>query len=482
MKNPRKTILVIDDEKEFFNEFKEYISFADVEYAADLREAGSRLGRKGIDLVMVDLKLDKRQKKEKNNSIIEEDTGYKGLGYIKDLKLKHPNVPVIVISKYRDYDRVLLAGRYGADAYKWKAQIDYTDKDFRDEMIRLINEKRKRVKLDSAYKKEFWGESKAIIEIKSQIKSIADSQKAFVIVGETGLKHEALGRSIHRIGSRKSRDFVLLDLGQYSDGEILEVLKGKVPESHDANFLKPARKSMLFCPNVDRLSMNVQAAFVKLVKKGNYLDDNTSEKLDIQFGFSVSKSLDEILEKKSIEEGFLDFGTFSIVEIPPLRERKNDIKKITELYFEANGYDMRQLSRDQLKALMAYQYPYNTRELIHVLDTILENHFQKFGEERNEEGLLYLQESIGWDSFPVKVAKPGNTADSIDFDKEVAQKELEIIEKAFELNPGNKKEAAAMLNGRTPDHIRHIINKYKERFPLLIKQFPAISKAYKLDK
>ncbi|MEO0898629.1 MAG: response regulator [Bacteroidota bacterium] len=477
-------ILIIDDEVEFFELFERFVDFAEVEHASSPKKAAALLTKNAYELIIVDLKLDERKE---DNSIRNEDETYKGLEYIKELKKRYPHTPVMVISKYEDFTRVLEAGKNGADVYRWKEALDLTEPEFRSEIKNLIKQKRKKDERRDACSNKIWGISPSIKGILVLLQDLATQDKNLVILGNPGFAPTRFAKEWHIKSMNhlnKDRSFIMEELHNMDEEDIFEVLLGLANLFKSNHFIKRAKKGTLYIPNLELLSRKLQSLLISFIKEGNYLDIRDSELLSIRFAFSSTHDLSFLKENGLIDPEFLNNDLFAFVKVPPLKERREDIRYIIKNWMALNEMKITQFNPQQLLQLAHYHYPYNEKELFGFLELIKKNHIEN-SEKLGTKGQLIQKydpyiESIAWDSIPVDISKPEEKASKIDFNREVAIVELTMIDKALDIHEGNKGAAAAMLNGRTPDHIRHMINKHKKSFPGLIKQFLAIAKSYKL--
>jgi len=295
-----------------------------------------------------------------------------------------PSLPeVIIMTGYGDPDGAELAIRHGA----W----DYVQKPFTLEgmtlsLVRALQyrEEKKARKTSVTLKREgIIGNSskmKACLELLSQV---ANSDANVFITGETGTGKELFAVAIHKNSPRAHKNFVVVDCAALPNNLVESILFGHekgaytgADKARDGLILQ-ADGGTLFLDEVGELPLSVQKSFLRVLQERIFrpVGGKQEIKSDFRLIAASNRNLGEMVRQKQFREDLLfRLRSFSI-ELPPLRERKEDIKDLVTHYMaelgERYGIEPKEFSPEFLDLLASYPWPGNVRELINALEKTL---------------------------------------------------------------------------------------------------------------
>ncbi len=447
-------ILIVDDDRSL-REFLE-IFFAKEGFrvftAGDGEEALKLLEKTSVDLVLADIRMPKVD----------------GLKFLKLLRRKGLKLPIIMITAYASLDSAVEAKKEGA--------FDYVSKPFKlDELRALVNKalrKKEKISLPDNY--EFMGligRSPAMQRIFEMLPRVAAVPSNVLITGESGTGKELVARAIHQLSARKDKPFVVVNCGGIPPNLLESELFGyKTGAFTGATKEKPglfalAHRGTIFLDEVGELPPELQVKLLRVVQEKSFLPlGATSEvKTDVRIISATNRDLEkEVLEGRFREDLFYRLNVISI-NLPPLRERKEDIPLLVEhflrKYAQKLGKNIEGISDFALKALMEYDFPGNVRELENIIERSV----------ALETGPLILPESLTLSHFKSRQSKASKGGplpeislpeEGIDLEALLNEIEVSLLKQALERTNGNKTEAARLL-GLNFRSFRYRLAKYR---------------------
>ena len=366
-------ILVVDDDEELVATLKELLSREEYEvipaYSGD--EALNKF-RHNQDILaaLVDLVMPVMD----------------GLTLTENLKEINPNLDVIIISAYGDVPRVVEAIQRGAK--------DYITKPFDKEILlnKLGNIKKTHVlqsKVDELQKmvsEKFGFEN--IVSRSPLMKSVFEranaaalSDATVLIVGETGTGKDLISKAIHLKSDRKNYPYLPINCGsippELLESELFGHKKGAFTgaiRDHEGVF-SAARNGTVFLDEIGEMQKDLQVRILRVLEEGKIRPVGETREIPVNCRIitATNRSIDELKNKYLREDLFFRLAVI-IIEIPPLRKRKEDIPVLVE-YFLKNfnkKYDrnIESLSKKALEELLNYSFPGNVRELENVIEGI----------------------------------------------------------------------------------------------------------------
>lgn len=377
----------------------------------------------------------------------------RGMDEIPAFKHLDENVQVIMMTAYGSVDQAVEAIKRGA--------YDYVLKPFDIDEIELILRRsmesvRSRESLEflRGQADKFLGSSEAAKRIRSDIQLLAENSGVSVMIhGETGTGKEVVARLIHESSSRRDNLMVRINCGAIPENllesELFGYEKGAFTGAVKAKkgLLELAEGGTAFLDEIGELPLAMQSKLL------TFLDDRKFKRVgglrdisvDVRIIAATNRNLEqEVAEGRFREDLFYRLNVIQI-EIPPLRQRRQDIKDMAEYYLDYYNKkfsrSIRSVEPAFMAELMAYDWKGNVRELKNIFERcflfsrgdVLEKHVELSG--RPEAG------SFGGQGFPLKDLEQG----PIDLEAESAALENYYMEESMRICKGNMSKASALL-------------------------------------
>ncbi len=357
-------ILVVDDEPDMVSTLNDLLTGegnkVDVAYSSN--EALASLEEKDFDLILTDLSM----------------AGMNGVDLLKEVKTGHPDTEIMIITGYGTINSAVEAMRHGA--------LNYLIKPVEPQEILLnVDRVKRRLSMRGADHKEhrfhnLIGKSPGMRKIFALIPKVARMYGSVLIQGESGVGKELIAQAIHSSSSRKSKRFVPIDCGALSDTLLESELFGHKHGSFTGStsdrigMIETAHGGTLLLDEVGNASSYLQSRLLRVIeeKKVRRLGENTMIPVDVRILAASNVPLHEqVTEGRFREDLYYRLSGF-IIDIPPLRERKEDIPLLAQHFLEQNAqyYDRipSSFSPEAMEVLMQYFWPGNVRELRTVVD------------------------------------------------------------------------------------------------------------------
>jgi len=465
-------LLIIDDDVEYIKALsRSLIDSYDILHATSREMAIERIEEKLPDIVLLDLRLR------------EDDLEYRdAISLLKEIKDNYPNLPVIIITAYGDIQSAVTCMKLGATDFIQK-QSGISEIKFR--LSKELNQsqiKRKAEQLEEEIQNiepyEIIGESPKILEIKKQIEIVsADGYITVLITGETGTGKELVARSIHRKGWRSKGPFIPVDLTATAlvESDLFGHEKGAFTDAkrRHMGFIERAHTGVLFLDEIGNLPVEIQLKLLRFLESREFyrVGGEKPVEVDVQVVTATNQDLKKLVEENKFREDLYYRIKVFEIHLPPLRERKEDIKLlvshfINTLRISRRVKKVRGVSAEVMEILERYHWPGNIRELKNVIESAC-----IWAELREHE-------IIEPEDIPQNIIdySPDGGRDSLKIDEILARTELLHIEKALTQSAGNKKLAAKLLGYRNRITLYRRIERILKRYPHLLREFPDIKK------
>ena len=371
------TILVVDDNKGILTAVQMLLGtcFEKVITISTPNKIKVTLHDENIDVVLLDM-----------NFSAGINTGNEGLFWLSEIKKEDASIQVVLFTAYADIDLAVRGIKEGAADFVVKpwdnAKLLETLKTAYN--IRTANHKGFSIVTDKlVVSKEsgmFWGESNAMQQLRSLIEKVARTDANILVTGENGTGKEMLAREIHILSNRKKETLVPVDMGAITETLFESELFGHVKGAFtDARADRPgkfevANKGTLFLDEIGNLSYHLQAKLLTALQRRSIVrvGSNTPIPVNIRLICATNRDLQEMVQKGDFREDLLYRINTIHVEIPPLRERPEDIVPLTEIflskYTKIYGKTAMCLSLDAKEKLKAQPWFGNIRELEHTIE------------------------------------------------------------------------------------------------------------------
>ncbi len=368
-----KSVLVVDDEvgtRESLRMIlkKDYELFL----AKDAEEAFHQIKERSPDVVLLDIIL----------------PDLDGLKVLEKIKQKEPDSIVIMITATRTVKTAVEAMKLGA--------YDYVTKPFdADELSLIIS----RALSNQALQKEvkylreeidrnsgfgnIIGKSKAMGDIFSVVRQIADSKSTILILGESGTGKELISRAIHYNSNRRDYPFVTINCAAIPEtlieSELFGYERGAFTNAIERKLgrFELAHQGTLFLDEIGELSLATQAKILRFLEEKEFTRVGGSKtiKVDVRLITATNKDLPQLLKKGGFREDLYYRINVVPIMIPPLRERKEDIPLLLDYFIgkfnKENGKDVKGVGKEASELIMNYEWPGNVRELENLTERLI---------------------------------------------------------------------------------------------------------------
>jgi two-component system response regulator PilR (NtrC family) len=453
------TLLVVDDE-EIMREILETLLTRE---GYDVRLASS--GAEGLELArafpfdaaIVDIMM----------------PGIDGIATLDELKRIDEDIAVLIITAYASVGSAISAMKAGA--------FDYITKPFKNDEVlvvvrnamerrRLVHENRNlRQSIQERYHNfsNITGKSPRMRQVFDLIIQAAPSRSTILIQGERGTGKELVARAIHANSSRSERPFVVVNSGTLQPDLLESALFGHAKDAFPGaatakkGLLELADRGTIFFDEIANVSLDTQAKLLRLIEERNFtrLGGLETLKVDVRIVAATDADLRHMADEGRFREDLLYRLNVIAIELPPLRERVDDIpllaRHFLQKYGAENGKTDLELTPSALEALTAYDWPGNVREL----ENVLERAVVLTSGPRIEVDLIpeHVRKRSPFDA-PAFVVPP----EGISFKDVTMDFEKHIIESTLEAAGGIQKRAAELLHIR-PTTLNEMIKRYDIR-------------------
>ena len=365
------SVLIVEDHdrlREQLGHFYEQEGFK-VTMAACGEEALDKLAKQKFAIVVSDVKM----------------PGMDGFQLARHVRERYPDTDVILITAFGNIKQAVEAMKLGAS--------DYITKPFQPEAIRLVSEKliekrrlleevrelRQRVQ-EEHYLENILSKSPKMLKVFDLIRSLAETDSGVMITGETGTGKELVARAIHNLSRRKARQFVAINCGAFPDtlleSELFGYEKGAFTGAvHSrAGKIELADAGTLFLDEIETMASPMQVKLLRVLQEREVerLGGNRRLKVDMRVIAATNVDLSLCLARGTLREDFYYRINVIPVQLPPLRERLEDlpllINHILSRHPVAQEKRIRGVTSKALDQMLAYHWPGNIRELENILE------------------------------------------------------------------------------------------------------------------
>ena len=312
------------------------------------------------------------------------NNGNEGLFWLSEIKKEYPATQVVLFTAYADIDLAVRGIKEGATDFVVKPW-DNTRliETLRAAcQIRLANQKHDDTSLQplSAESGMYWGNSNSMRHLRTLVEKVARTDANLLITGENGTGKEMLAREIHMLSARKNEAMVAVDMGAITEtlfeSELFGHVKGAFTDAHAdrPGKFEAANNGTLFLDEIGNLSYHLQAKLLTVLqwRSVTRVGSNTPIPVNIRLICATNRDLQAMVRKEQFREDLLYRINTIHVEIPPLRERPEDIVPLAEIFIAkyANLYNKQapRLSDKAGEKLREQSWLGNIRELEHTIE------------------------------------------------------------------------------------------------------------------
>ena len=366
----QKTIIIVDDNKGVLSALKLLLKnhFENIIALPSPVTLLSAIRQENPDVVLLDM-----------NFTDALNSGNEGLYWLHEIKKIHPSLPVVLFTAYADIDLAVRGIKEGATDFVVKP---WDNAKLTETLLNACNrsDKGRKKKEERPSSTMYWGTSKAMLELRSIVEKVAETDANVLITGENGTGKEMLAREIHALSNRYRKDMVTVDMGAVTEtlfeSELFGHKKGAFTDAHAdrPGKFEVAEGGTLFLDEIGNLPYRLQSKLLTVLQSRTVVRVGSNEPISVNIRLicATNGNLDEMVAQGKFREDLLYRINTIHVEIPPLRERKEDIIPLAELFVQrfAKQYDKGQmiLSDTARRKLQMHPWYGNIRELEHAIE------------------------------------------------------------------------------------------------------------------
>ncbi|MEK6283969.1 MAG: sigma-54 dependent transcriptional regulator [Acidobacteriota bacterium] len=451
MKQEKLRLLIVDDEEASrYGMRRALTTFGYSVTEADSAEAARiLLKQQQPDLMLLDVNL----------------PGMSGLDFLRELQSPNGGGPLVIIITAHGSERMAVeAVRSGA--------YDYLSKPFELDDLRLVIKNaaetvelrrenlslRRRIEVERSQRGALIGNSEGMQRVRAMIEKVAETDATVLVRGESGTGKELVAREVHERNSERSKGpFVAVNCAalpsELIESELFGHEKGAFTgaAARRQGKFEQANGGTLFLDEIGDMSSNVQAKLLRALEERRIerLGGNESIPVDVRIVSATHRPLEQEIAAGNFRADLFYRLRVVTIDIPPLRERREDIPILAETFTrtaaERYGLPLRQVAASALRKLVDYEWPGNVRELKNTIEraVIMAEGEELRSEDLPDEIIPGPQQSLASDSDSVEggLAVPFTA----DFREDRREFERRYISRCLEHTQGNVTKAAEIL-------------------------------------
>jgi DNA-binding NtrC family response regulator len=365
------TVLIVDDEsaiRESLQTLLELEGYA-VETACDGEEGLAKLAEHPYDLVLLDFAMPERN----------------GIEVLREIRERDVDLAVIMITAYGTVENAVNAMQAGATNF---IQKPWDNEKLLADVRTAVGQRRAEqevIQLKRALKQRYnfehiVGKSEPMLRIFDLVAQVAPSRSTVLLQGESGTGKELIAKAIHMNSPRKDGPFVPVNTGSMPTDLLESTLFGHVKGAFTSaiaskkGLFEMADRGTLFLDEIGTMGLETQAKILRVLQDRKFMHLGGVNEIQVDVRIIAATNVDlrqQVKEGKFREDLFYRLNVI-IIDLPPLRQRKNDIPLLAlhfaQKFAEENGKPPLYLSTDALRPLMDYDWPGNVRELENVIE------------------------------------------------------------------------------------------------------------------
>lgn len=471
----KEKIHIIDDEPVIQDVLKRLLTSEgfEVEISSKEDEALAKYNENNFILTLLDLMI----------------PGSDGVKILKEILKRDPNQIVIIMTAYASVESAIATLKLGV--------YDYIQKPFKnEELLHVIREglekrrlREENIRLKEALHRKYHfqniiGKSPSIQKVFELIKVVAPTKSTILIQGESGTGKELVAKAIHQLSPRAKYQFVAVNSGSMPPDLLESNLFGHVKGSFTGaiadkkGLFEVANKGTIFFDEIGTLNLETQAKILRVMQEKEFMRLGGTEviKVDVRIIAATNIDLRRATLKRAFREDLFYRLNVIKIELPPLRERKEDIPLLVDhfikKYSEENQKEIEGIEPDAMEVLMKYWWPGNVRELEHCIErAVVLTRSKNIRVEDFPDSIVNPNPMEQWKIEPMGLSYlleekkyPGDLFSSDggpkDFKWQIENLKRELLIRALREAKGVKRNAAQIL-GLKPSTFCEMLKKYK---------------------
>lgn len=373
MRKKEAGILIVDDDEDILFSARVWLKkfFTEVVTINSPNKIITALQNHQIDVILLDMNFRRGF-----------EDGKEGLYWLSEIKEIDKDVPVILMTAYGEVELAVEALKNGATDFILKP---WNNEKFYASVNLAVDISRKNKKLsqwenlqENAENYELQTQSPKMQEAINTIKKVAATDANLLLLGENGTGKFVIAEYIHQNSKRKNEPFVHIDLGSISENlfeaELFGYAKGAFTDAKTdkAGKIENADGGTVFLDEIGNLTPQLQQKLLTLIqtKKLSRIGETKERFPDVRFIFATNADLKKMISENTFREDLYFRINTVEVELPPLRERKEDIASLAEFFIKKyeKKYGKSNLKITNLEEVQNYHFPGNIRELEHSVE------------------------------------------------------------------------------------------------------------------
>jgi DNA-binding NtrC family response regulator len=370
--NPR--VLLVDDDGAFLELFAPQFAAhgLDVLAISSPKRALEVLQEEPFDLLITDVQM----------------PGMSGRELFSKVQDLHSDVPVIIISAFGTTEEAIQTVKQGAFHYFEKPLFDKLDLFWttlrealtKREMLKELDRLKGERSLQVRGPVTIIGHTHGIQRVREQIDEVAELPVTVLIYGETGTGKELVAQAIHELSPRRDKPYFEINCAKFASGVLESELFGHEKGAFTGavnrrrGYLELADQGTILLDEIGEASFPLQAKLLRVLETKSFMRVGGTSKIisDFRIVAATNRKLEQRVAAGRFRDDLLYRLNLYTIEIPPLRDRKDDIPLIAEFYLKklshVYGRPITEISGGAMLALMEYDWPGNVRELINVVE------------------------------------------------------------------------------------------------------------------
>lgn len=363
MSKLKSKILVVDDNSGIRSALKILLPmhFEEVELIASPKELMSTMRRFKPDVVLLDMNFD-----------TDINTGNEGLFWLSELKREYPQIEVVLFTAYADIALAVEGMKRGAFDFIVKP---WDNAKLLGVLEQACNKRKPRMEVVETPSLMLWGDSSDMTELHRMVEKIAPTDATVLITGENGTGKDVLANEVHRLSKRSQKAMVSVDIGSITgtlfESELFGHVKGAFTDAHADHVGKfeLANGTTLFLDEIGNIPLNLQAKLLRVLQNRSVtrVGGTQSIPIDIRLVCATNMDLPQMVKEGRFREDLYYRINTVTLQLPPLRERTDEIKPLAELFLvrfaEKYHREVKSFDEEAMKLLQRCQWKGNIREL-----------------------------------------------------------------------------------------------------------------------